>query len=176
MDFLERHGAKYGLSNEEIIAGRAMIHCTDLAVDITTIAFPSPSVELLGKILGVADLLAQMADRTYLEKLLFLYQEFREGAVGGYESEEDLLRKTVGFYNFITQRIETQLDGTDRFMSSHFASRWDIHKNLYHEAIERQKNYLLQILEMPDSDPLDHLKREGIVNNIPIKGKRKGGL
>jgi len=169
MDFLERHGAKYGLSNEEIIADRAMIHCTDLAVDITTIAFPSLSVELLGKILGVADLLAQMADRTYLEKLLFLYHEFRQGDVSSYEDEVDLLRKTVKFYNFIAQRLETMFDRTDRFMTSHFASRLDIHKNLYHEAIERQKNFLQQILEMPDSNPCDHLKRNGIVDKVRKK-------
>ena len=173
MDFLERHGAEYGLSKEEIAAGRAMILCTDLAVDISTIKFPSATVELLGKILGAADLMAQMADRTYLEKLLFLYHEFREANVGGYESEVDLLQKTVGFYDFIAQRFETALDSADRFMSSHLASRWNIHTNLYHVAIEKQKNYLQQILKMAGSDPRDHLKRDGIIDRVREKHGEK---
>jgi hypothetical protein len=54
-------------------------------------------------------------------------------------------------------------------MTSHFASRLDIHKNLYHEAIERQKNFLQQILEMPDSNPCDHLKRNGIIDKVRKK-------
>jgi len=170
MNFFERHGAELGLSDEEVTAGRAMIFCTDVVVDIsTTIAFPSARIELLGKMLGAADLLAQMADRTYLEKLLFLYYEFREAGIGGYESQIHLLRKTVGFYDFTAQRLETVLDGTDRFMISHFAGRWNINENLYHEAIEKQKNYLKQILKAQDSDPRDHLKRGGIVDNIRDK-------
>lgn len=174
MNFLERHGRELGLSNEEVTASRAMILCTDLTVDISTIiAFPSAKIELLGKMLGAADLLAPMADRTYLEKLLFLYYEFREAGVGDYESQIDLLRKTVGFYDFIAQHLATMLDGTDRFMISHFAKRWNINANLYHEAIEKQKNYLKQILKAQDFDPRDHLKRGGIVDNIRDKYKEK---
>lgn len=169
MGFLKRYGAEHGLSNEEIAAGRTMILCTDLAVDISTIVFPSTKVELLGKMLGAADLMAQMADRTYLEKLLFLYYEFREAGVGDYESEVDFLRKTIGFYDFIAQRLETTLDATDRFIVSHLASRWDVQANLYQEAIGRQKNYLQQILNMPDSDPRDNLKRGQIVDKVRRK-------
>lgn len=169
MDFLKRHGAQLELSDDEITAGRAMILCTDLAVDINSIEFPSGRVELLGKMLGTADLLAQMADRTYLEKLLFLYREFKEAGVGGYESELDLLKKTVGFYDYIGHRIETALDATDRYMISHFDSRWNIHKNLYHEAIEKQKEYLKGILEMPDFDHRDYLRRNRIVNLVREK-------
>ncbi len=172
MDFFERHVAELGMSNEEVSAGRAMIFCTDVAADISTfIAFPSARIELLGKMLGAADLLAQMADRTYLEKLLFLYYEFREAGIDGYESHIDLLRKTVRFYDFTAQRLETVLDGTDRFMISHFAGRWNINANLYLEAIEKQKNYLKQILKAQDFDPRDHLKRGGIVDNIRDKYK-----
>lgn len=38
-----------------------------------------------------------MADRAYLAKLIYLYHEFREGGVAGYESELDLLKKTPTF-------------------------------------------------------------------------------
>jgi len=166
MDFILNHSAELGLSDEEAQACQNMILCTDLAVDISSIDFHSPKIEILSKMLGTADLLAQMADRTYLEKLLFLYHEFKEAKVGGYESEVDLLRKTVGFYDFISQRLQKTLDATDQFMTSHFASRWDIQTNLYHEAIEKQKNYLNQILGVPDSDPRDSLKRGEIVHRV----------
>jgi len=169
MDFLEYHADEFGLSYQDVAEGRIMILCTDLAVDISQIAFPSRDVELLGKMLGTADLLAQMADRTYLEKLLFLYYEFKEAKVGDYESEVDLLRKTIAFYDFIAHRFENTLDATDRFMNSHFISRWNIHVNLYQEAILRQKKYLAKILEEQDSDPRRYLKRYGIVERVREK-------
>jgi cell division FtsZ-interacting protein ZapD len=78
----------------------------------------------------------------------------------------DLLRKTLGFYDFIAHRMEKTADMTDRFMILHLASRWDIKTNLYKDSIERQKNYLKQILKMSDSDPRTYLKREGIVDKV----------
>jgi len=169
MDFLERHASEYGLSGEDVNDGRAMILCTDLSVGIPTIEFSSKETELLGKMLGAADLLAQMADRTYLSKLLFLYHEFREGKVGDYESEVDLLQKTVGFFDFIDHRLETVLGATHLFMSSHFASRWGIHSDMYGEAVEKQKIYLKKILQNSNIDPRDHLRREGIVERVRKK-------
>jgi len=122
--------------------------------------------------LGAADLLAQMSDRKYLEKLLFLYYEFKEGKVSGYESEVDLLRKTLGFYDLVAERLETMLDATDRFIIPHLASRWDIHVNLYQEAIQKQKSYLYKILAIPDSDPRDKLRRDRIVKKVRNKYRR----
>jgi len=158
IDFLGHYGREQGFSEESIAACRVMILCTDLSVDLNTVVFPSNDIELLGKMLGAADLLAQMADRTYLEKLLFLYHEFSEANIGSYESEVDLLKKTLAFYDFTVHRIETSLSASDRFMASHFAARWNISKDLYHESILRQKNYLSQILQQ-SSDPRKYLRR-----------------
>jgi len=169
IDFLKRNGAEFGLADEEISAGRTLILCTDFAVDIPAVNFPTSRFELLGKMLGTADLLAQMADRAYLEKLLFLYHEFREAHIGGYKSEVDLLRKTIGFYAFIAKRLKTTLDATDQYMEAHFASRWNIRKDPYQISIENQKNYLQQIMAMQDSDPRKYLKREGIVDRVREK-------
>ena len=173
MDFLERNISDYGLSGEDVRDGRDMILCTDLAADIPKIEFSSKEVELLGKMLGTADLLAQMADRMYLEKLLFLYYEFREGEVGDYKSKVDLLRKTIGFFDFIDHRLKSVLGATHRFVSPHFASRWGIHSDMYGEAIEKQKIYLKQILGISDTDPLDYLRREGIVDRVRKKYSEK---
>jgi hypothetical protein len=166
MEFLSRHGFEFRLSDEEIAAGKSIILCTDMGADIDTISFPSPRVELLGKMLGAADLLAQLAEREYLEKLLYLYYECKEAGVGDYESELDILRKAVGFYEFFETRLKTTLGAVDGFVQLHFASRWGIDKNLYHEVINRQKNYLLKILKIPHADPRDYLRRGGIIKNI----------
>jgi hypothetical protein len=166
IEFVERHGSELGLADKEIAACGTMILCTDLSVDISDISFSSAEVELLGKIVASADLLAQMADRTYLEKLLFLYYELAEAGIQDFTSELDLLKKTVGFYDYTAQRLETTLGATDKHMSSHFLVRWGIQEDLYHTAIEKQRDYLKKILKIPNSDPRDHLKREGIVKKI----------
>ena len=169
MAFLSRHASELGLSGEEIAAGKAIILCTDMDTDISTISFSSARIELLGKMLGTADLLAQLSERRYLEKLLYLYHECKEAGIGDYENEVDLLRKAVEFYDFCYERLRTALDGADRFMRRHFASRFGIDKHLYHELIERQKNYLLKILKIPHADPRDYLRRGAIVQKIREK-------
>lgn len=161
MAFLGRFGEKLNLRPQEIVDGQQIILCTDLAVDISAIHFSSPQIALIGKMLGVADLFAQMADRTYLEKLTHLYKEFKEGQIGDYTSEIDLFQKTVGFYDFIEARIRDTLDGTDRFMHAHFKKRWNIDADLYYRSISNQKMYLKTILSDSDTfDPRTLLKRK----------------
>jgi len=166
MSFLDLHGLEFGLYSEEIADSRNIILCTDLSADISDILFSSVEIETLGKMLGAADLLAQMADRTYLEKLRCLYYEFKEAGIGDYTSEEDLLRKTVDFYDFVAQRIKTTLDSSDRFMSPHFAGRWNTNADLYYEAIEKQKQFLIRILELPDFNPKKHFNRNRAAEKI----------
>jgi hypothetical protein len=128
---------------------------------------PDEKSQLLGKMLAAADLLSQMADRIYLEKLLYLYYEFREGEVGGYNNEEDLLRQTPGFYRFIDDRLEKMLGNKiEEYMRSHFNQRWDKDQNLYRVAIQRQRRYLISVLEHADNGLLDYLRRAGIVEKF----------
>ena len=72
------------------------------------INFPDERVRLLGQNILTADLVGQMSDRNYLEKLLFLYLEFKEAHLGNYQSMHDLLLKTKDFYKFTRQK---KLDG-----------------------------------------------------------------
>jgi hypothetical protein len=134
--------------------------------DISAIDFPSPQIEMLGKLLGTGDLMSQLAERTYLEKLLYLYYECKEAGVDEYKSELDILYKAIAFYDFFEERLRTNLGGVDRFMRPHFASRWGIDRDLYHEAIQRQRDYLTKVLKIPDADPRDYLRRGGIIKNI----------
>ncbi len=172
--FLQRYGAEFGLSDEEIVEAGTMILCTDLAVVVPSVSFPSPEVELLSKILGTTDLLAQMGNRIYLEKLLYLYYEFKEGNAGNYTGEVDLLQKTVGFYDFVDQRLETALDDVKKYMAAHFASRWGFNEDLYQSAIDFQRRHLEKIFVDPDTDPRSYLRRDGIVEKVRQKYGDKG--
>lgn len=166
MDFLSRHGFDFGMSQEEIAAGRSIILCTDMDADIAKIAFPSAQTEMLGKLLGAADLMAQLAERRYLEKLFYLYDECQEAGINDYASELDFVRQAIDFYDVFDRRLKTTLGGVDRYLQLHFASRWGIDQNLYHEAINKHKQYLVKLLKIPDMDPRLYLRRGGIVEKI----------
>ena len=165
-EFLNRHGAEIGLTRKEIAEGGVMILCTDIKKDLPHTLFSSTTVENFGRLLNAADLMGQMADRVYLEKLLFLYHEYKEGQVGEYHSEVDLIRKTPAFMDYMAQRIAPVGDRVNRFMKAHFASRWGIEANLYQEAIDRQKQYLEKILSDPEADPRESLNRFGLVKKV----------
>jgi hypothetical protein len=169
VEFLECYGKDFGLFDNEIKAGCLVILCTDLAVNPAEADFSSKDTEFLGKMLGAADLLAQMSARTYLEKLLFLYREFEEARVGGYQSEVDLLKQTIEFHDLVSKRFENQLIKTDKFITAHFSARWKVSRNLYYEAILRQKKYLQKVLLIPNVDPLAYLNRDGIAERFRKK-------
>ena len=143
-----------------------MIKCTDLETDVSSIRFPSRSVELLAKLLGCADLIGQMADRIYLEKLFYLFREFKEGQISTYADELDLLQKTLAFFPMIEKRVQDQLGGYDALAKPHFNRRWGVPENLYRVAIERQQQYLSRILAPPDKDLSKYLRRKKIVQKM----------
>jgi len=167
--FMDQYRSEHGLSPEVFRHSSAIIMCTDLSAKVTDIHFPSREIALLGKLIGTADLLGQMADRTYLEKLLFLFHEFREGGVMGYKSELDLLRKTRDFYDMSRQRIAEDLAGVNQYMRSHFKFRWNLDRDLYMEALERHMAYLMHILENHEKDYRRHLRRGGLVERLDEK-------
>ena len=166
MDFMEQHAASLNLDDQEVADLRDMILCTDLVADIPAIKFSSPQVELLGKMLATADLIAQMADRTYLEKLLFLYHEFREAKMGDFKNEIDFLHQTLNFYEISNQRFAKILDDTSRYMVPHFKERWNVDSNLYVESLNRQRTFLEKILADASSSVYDELKRSDIVDEV----------
>lgn len=100
IDFMDNYfRGKHYYSVEDFDCCGKMLNCTGFSTKVGSIDFNSDETEVIGKILGTADLLGQMADRKYLEKLLFLYDEFVEGKVMGFENEFDLLKKTISFYD-----------------------------------------------------------------------------
>ncbi len=169
MDFVARHASDLQVTEQEVRDLRDMILCTDLAADIPAINFSRPSIELLGKILGTADLISQMADRTYLEKLLFLYHEFREAEIGSYKNEVDFLHQTLNFFEISAKRFTETLDNTSRFMIPHFKARWDIEENLYILSLQKQRNFLEKVLSDESKSVYQALKRDNIVQQVRRK-------
>lgn len=141
----------------------AIISCTDARHDLSLIQFPSPRTRLLGQIVATADLVGQMADRCYLEKLLFLYLEFKEADLGYFQNIQDLLKKTHSFYTHILKILGSEFDAIYRNLSYHFKSSMGVNRNFYLEAIERNINYLEHIMRHNESEWLSMLKRHGIV-------------
>ena len=164
--FLEKYFEKNDYSKEDFEFCKNCLLCTGYSIKIKEINFSSPNEELVGKMLGTADLLGQMADRGYLEKLLFLYYEFKEGNVLDFKSELDMLKKTLDFYDLTKKRFVSELGNLNKYMIYHFKERWNINKDLYQEEIEKNIEYLKYILNKNEKNYYTHLRRGGIVKKL----------
>jgi hypothetical protein len=131
-----------------------IVHFTGYEVPFPQIKVSDPRDIKMGHLIGTADMIAQMADRCYLEKCRDrLYAEFVLGGValpmaanGGpqvkYASGLDLLRQTPEFVNEVrNKRLDEQFGSAYRYLEILFGGR-----NPYLEAIDRNVDYLRQIL------------------------------
>ncbi len=157
--FVRRERGALGL--DEAASGRVarMILATDVAKSWADFAFEDEGERLGAEILASADLLGQMADRVYLEKLLFLYYEFREAGIAGYKSAFDILKKTAGFYASTRERLDGPLGRVSGRAKEHFGARNGLARDLYLEAISRQMAYLDSILADDSTNFRKKLKR-----------------
>ena len=146
IDFMKEY-FRDRLSEDELRLCACMLQCTDIDVEVGDIPFRDAHEKLLGCVLGTADLIGQMADDIYVEKLVHLYTEFKEGGVEGFASEYDLLKKTAGFYKFMKFRLEHHLAGVFRLVRAHFKDRWGLDRDLYEESIQNNIRKLTEILE-----------------------------
>ncbi|MEW5734227.1 MAG: HD domain-containing protein [Thermodesulfobacteriota bacterium] len=165
-DFAVRYLGSRGFGTEDRERCRLMILCTDLAQNPCALPFPDPETGVLGKTLAVADVLGQMASRLYLEKLLLLYREFREGGVIEFASELDLLEKTRGFFELVKRRMARQCDALNLLMQRHFRVRWKIPCDPYALYMEKNLAYLDQLLANRENGYRNELRRAGIVKNL----------
>src|SRR5207247_6658970 len=110
-------------------AAPQIIHFTGYERPVASIKVRDPIFRLVGSLLGSADIIAQMADRCYLEKCRDrLYPEFVAGGIATkktqageeviFASGEDLLRKTPSFYRNAERRLHEDLGGTYQFAES----------------------------------------------------------
>ncbi|MGE4299709.1 MAG: hypothetical protein AB7E47_16945 [Desulfovibrionaceae bacterium] len=167
--FVQRYLSSLGFSHSDIAFCANAISATMLALDFAEIPFESEENRQLGRMLGTADLLAQMADRLYLEKLLLLYMEFREARLPEYRSAYDLLVKTDSFYNeLVKNRLSNTLGGVDHYQRAHFRERWGVDRQLYAEYIVKNIKYLTFILNQYGNDYRAKLRRGGILQHVEV--------
>ena len=153
--FLEEFLPQLGLGRWVAVA-REIIHFTGYEVPGVQIEarLSDPRDVAVGHLLGTADMIAQMADRCYLEKCRDrLYAEFVLGGIalpvsstGGreirYASGLDLLRQTP---EFAAETRKVRLDGEFRSAYRYLEVLYG-GRNPYIEAIDRNMNFLRRVL------------------------------
>ncbi len=151
--FLARFLPTLGMESSVPTATR-VVHFTGYEIELNQIQLPDGRDRKLGHLLGTADLIAQMADRCYLEKCRDrLYPEFVLGGVAAvpgsngalqvrYSSGLDLLRQTPQFVRATrVQRLEGEFEHAYRYVELLFDG-----KNPYLEAIDRNLHFLDRVL------------------------------
>jgi hypothetical protein len=151
--FLARFLPTIGMESWVPIATR-VVHFTGYEIKLSQIPLADGRDRKLGHLLGTADLIAQMADRCYLEKCRDrLYPEFVLGGIAAatdtdgalqvrYSSGVDLLRQTPQFVRDTrVRRLEGEFENAYRYLERLFDG-----KNPYIEAIDRNLGYLTRVL------------------------------
>jgi hypothetical protein len=156
-DFIATYLPKIGYGPEAQLASR-LVHFTGYEMDVDDIRVDDLRDRMVGCMVGAADLIGQMSDRMYLEKVHhFLYEEFVWGQIARermpdgrevvrYSSADDLIIKTPGFYEYVARaRIDKKLGGVDRYAEAHFGGA-----SLYQSEIDRNMDFLRQTIETAD--------------------------
>lgn len=167
IEFMKKYFTGNGFSKDQFKTCADILLCTDIHKEssVDNINFSTLETGLLGKMLGAADLLGQMADRTYIEKLPFLFHEYREGNIEGFKSEMDLLVKTEYFFEKMKIRLSKDLGNVARFLPAHFKARYGISRNLYLEGIENNIKYIKTFLKESEVDYNKVFRRTRVVFN-----------
>lgn len=159
--FLEAYLPTIGLGEFVEVASR-VVHFTGYELDIDEIELDDPKDSTAGHLLGTADLMAQLADRCYLEKCRDrLYPEFvlgnvavkvgAAGSLANYQSSQDLLQKTMDFYQSSVQyRLEHSFNRAYRYVEGLFENK----QNPYVSFIRKNLSFLMQLKERGDWEKL----------------------
>lgn len=166
MLFAQKYMSEKNYPEDDIQRVSQMILLTDLAVKVQYVVFISRENEILSKIVAAGDLLGQMADRIYLEKLPYLYLEFRAANITAYTSEEDLMQKTCGFFKVMDNRFKNDLDNIAECLYLHFDQRYDINIDLYKIGMQHNLEYLSYIMTEHPGRHREFLKRDGIIKKL----------
>ncbi len=156
-DYLRRYMPELGMARDVGVASM-IVHFTGYELDLDKIELEDPRDIICGHLLGTADLVAQMADRCYLEKCRDrLYNEFVVGGVAvenakpgeykvRYRSGQDLLQKTPAFYQQVTRdRLDKKFNHAYRYAEVLYDDR-----NPYIEAIRNNVEHLMKIIATDD--------------------------
>ena len=165
IEFMKMHFTQRRLPSEILVDVTGMILGTEHFRPFDQIDFADNRSRMLARIVATADITGQMADRKYLEKLLFLYLEFKEAGFGTYQSMFDLLCRTNRFYAMTREKLDGVLGGIHKNLALHFREVMGIERNFYHEAIEKNMAYLEKVVAQGEQEIANMLKRNNIVAN-----------
>ena len=156
-DFLRRYLPELGLAKDVGVASM-IVHFTGYELDLDDIELDDPRDVICGHLIGTADLIAQMADRCYLEKCRdHLYNEFVVGGVAvenaspgeymvRYESGTDLLQKTPMFYQQVMRdRLNSGFNRVYRYIEVLYNGQ-----NPYIDAIRNNITHLVRVIDTGD--------------------------
>jgi hypothetical protein len=115
---------------------------------------------------ATADLIGQMANREYLERVLLLYFEFEEAQMGGFADVHDLLEKTTAFYRMTKGRLDQDLHGMSVCLARHFGAQAGAERNFYQESIDRNLDYLDRVVKIEREHRLEQLRRGHVVEKV----------
>ena len=159
-NFLVEFLPKIGFEKEASLAGR-LVHFTGYEIALDKIQVRGAKDRRLGFLLGTADIIAQMADRCYLEKCRsYLFHEFKTcglaapGIAGGpkpiYASPDELLKRTPEFAEkLFKERLDGYFEGAYKYMKVHFNGI-----NPYMLAIDKHVEHAQRIIATGDFDQL----------------------
>ncbi len=170
VDFTRKHLAGE-LSPELLDTTAKVILLTDHRKHPDWVKFDNPMQQRAAYATSTADLIGQMANREYLERLLLLYFEFEEARMGGFVDIHDLLEKTTGFYRMMKGRLDGDLQGLSAHLARHFAAQKGEERNFYTESIDRNLEYLERVVHQERERRLEFLKRGGVVDQVLELGK-----
>lgn len=153
MFFMADYLKEKGFSLPFITDCSVIIQSTNLSVNPDTLFFPSAEMQLASFAVGSADILAQMADRYYLERLPLLFQEFQEAGIDRHSSPLELMEQTSTFYEqIVVDRLYRVFGNLVKYMRVHFRERWGIDRSLYIESIKKNIKYNQYILDKKKAD------------------------
>ncbi len=162
VEFMENYFGHRLLPSSILVDVKGMILGTEHFRPFAQIDFVSERSRMLARIVATADIVGQMADRKYVEKLLFLFHEFKEAQFGSYQGMFDLLGKTTGFYKVTCEKLDGVLDGIYHKLEYHFDDVYGERRNYYIESIEKNMAYLQHVVAQSEVGYFKMLKRNGI--------------
>lgn len=160
--FLNKYAEEKNCGSKMIKDCATIINYTNLESDPATFDFHTHEIQIAGQVVGSADILAQMADRYYLEYLPLLFIEQQAGGISKHQSALELMEHTANFYhNIVLRRLITTFSNTSSALKAHFEARHTINRNLYIDNIDKNIVYLRKIIKKCDSmeDLKQYLKR-----------------
>ncbi|GAB4421380.1 MAG: hypothetical protein OHK0054_12130 [Sideroxydans sp.] len=167
VEFMEHYFGARHLPSDIMVDVKGMILGTEHFRPFGEIDFANERTRLLAQIVATADIVGQMADRKYVEKLAFLYFEFREAEFGNYRNMFDLMCKTPDFYRITRDKLDGVLGGIYRHLEAHFEATLGECRNHYMEAIERNIAYLERVvIRSGENDLIKSLRRYGIARSL----------